>query len=75
MRPPEEIAARRLRVLDLNTPWFWLVVFWHGRRYGQPTAEASLYPPQRWRRFWLHVWQREPIPDERGSVVDEGAAG
>lgn len=58
----------RLRVIDIHTPWFWLVVFWHGPRYGEPSGEAFLYPPHG-KRWSLTGCRREPIPDTRGGVV------
>ena len=56
----------RLRILDLNTPWFWLVAFAQ-RQYGEPRFRLEIYGPQRWSRFWLHCWKREEIPDARGQ--------
>lgn len=58
----------RLRVLDVNTRWFWFVIFAQ-RVYGKPRIEALLYPPNRWGGSWFHVWRREPFPDERGAEV------
>ena len=50
----------RLRVLDLRTPWFWVVVF-HRRSYGKPRLEVSVYDERAaTSRWWLNVWQREP---------------
>lgn len=49
----------RLRVLDVNTPWFWLTVF-HRRAYGRPRLEISVWSPNRWRKWWFNFWQREP---------------
>lgn len=56
----------RLRVLDVHTPWFWLVIFWR-RAYAQPLIEVKV-----WRtvnrgmrgvpRWWLYVWKREGRP-------------
>ncbi len=64
----------RLRILDWNTRWFWITAFWYGKRYGASMFEFSLHEPQKWSR-WIHVWLREPIPDQRGGyeIVTEAA--
>jgi len=31
----------RLRILDLNTPWFWLTAFYVPKAYGKPWLEGS----------------------------------
>jgi len=48
----------RLRILDVNTPWFWLTLFYQ-KSYGKPFLEASAWSPHSWKRWWLHVWQWE----------------
>jgi hypothetical protein len=50
----------RLRLLDWNTPWFWLTVFWQ-RGYGKPLFELSVWKPNAWQRWWLHLYQWEEI--------------
>lgn len=62
------MAERRLRIFDLNTPWFWIVLFWQERR-----LVVRVYPSNRWAGWWLHAFKREPIPDERGEATQEDA--
>ena len=52
----------RLRIFDLNTPWFWLTMFYNPNPYGKPWLETSLWKPNSWKRFWVNVWQWEPMP-------------
>ena len=52
----------RLRIIDLNTPWFWFVMFY--RRESGPHVAAHLYGPQRWCKFWWNFWKWEKLPDE-----------
>jgi hypothetical protein len=56
----------RLRILDLNTPWFWLTVFFQ-KRYGKPWIEIAIWTPNTWKNFWLNVWQWEGTPMEVGK--------
>ena len=58
----------RLRVFDVMTPWFWLVIFWR-RQFGEPWLQIEVFPPAGWRKWWLHVWQREPEPDKRPAMA------
>ena len=53
----------RLRIFDLNTPWFWLVIFFQ-RAYSKPWIEALLYQPAGWTKFWFNFWQWEKQPDD-----------
>lgn len=63
-------TPKRLRVFDLNTPFFWVTIFWYGRRYGKPTAEALLWPSAhsgaklRFGLWWFNFWKWEPVPME-----------
>ena len=57
----------RLRVIDLSTWWFWVVVFYR-RQYGEPLVELQLYGPTPGSRWWLHLWMWEPIPATLGAV-------
>jgi hypothetical protein len=50
---------QRLRVFDLNTPWFWFVWFWYGRRGTGKIMEVLLYPGHTFERFWVHALMRE----------------
>lgn len=59
---PTSTSVRRLRVFDLASPWFWLVIFYR-RQYGAPRVEAQLYGPPGWCRGWFHGWQWELEPD------------
>jgi len=61
----------RLRILDLNTPWFWLTAFYVPKAYGKPWLEVGLWKPHRWKRFWFHAWQWEKIPEETGGYGPE----
>ena len=67
------MAAVRFRVLDLNTPWFWLVVFGQNI-HGKARVEILVYGPQRWKRWWLHVWKREDVPAEKGAAPTEASS-
>jgi len=58
--------AMRLRVLDLNTPWFWLTIFYQ-ELYGKPWLEVLFWKPNTWKRWWINIWQHEQLPDERGQ--------
>jgi hypothetical protein len=60
----------RLRIFDLNTPWFWLIFFFQ-RNYSKPWLELSLWTPHTFQKWWIHVWQWEKIPDERGAYAVE----
>lgn len=57
---------KRLRIFDLNTPWFWVTVFFQ-RLYGKPWFELSLWKPHTFKRWWIYAWKWEPLPDERGA--------
>lgn len=57
----------RLRIIDLNTPWFWLVAF-SQYAYGEPRFNLNVYGPQRWQRFWFHFWQRETLPEQTAGL-------
>lgn len=54
----------RLRIFDINTPWFWFVMFYR-RECGKPHISADLYESQKWSKSWLHVWKWEKLPDMR----------
>jgi len=58
----------RLRIVDINTPWFWLVAFAQ-REYGEPRFRLAIYAPNRWKRWWFHCWKREAVPEETGEAV------
>ena len=58
----------RLRIFDLNTPWFWLTIIFQ-RKYGEPWFALSLWKPNTWQKWWIHVWQWEKQPDMRGQEV------
>jgi hypothetical protein len=51
----------RLRVFDLNTPWFWFTVFYEPK-WGEPYLVASLWQPHKWQKFWIHFWKWEKAP-------------
>jgi hypothetical protein len=59
---------KRLRIFVLNTPLFWLTVFYQ-RAYGKPRLTIELWEPHKWKRFWINLWQWEPVPDTRGSYA------
>lgn len=63
----------RLRILDLNTPWVWMTCF-YSRQYGKPFLEFSLWSPQTFQRWWLHVWKWEALPDMRPQMAIMPAA-
>ena len=72
---------KRFRLFDLNTPLFWVVIFFR-RQYGKPWLEALVYPSQyplrpRWRRWWLHGLDWEAEPTQMGAYVpgEEGGDG
>ena len=53
------MKRNRLRVFDLNTPWFWIVWFWYGSRGHDARMEITVYRGQSWQRFWFNCWKRE----------------
>lgn len=55
---------QRLRVFDLNTPWFWLTIFYYPEHYGSPFFEIQLWEPHRQTKWWVYYWIWEPVPDE-----------
>lgn len=55
----------RLRIFDLNTPFFWLTIFYNPKHYGKPTVEAAIWEPHKFQKWWIHVWMWEKLPDER----------
>lgn len=59
--------SERYRVLDWNTPWFWVVAF-HRRSVGSAWLEVSIFgPSHRWLGNWFRIRQGwEPEPDTRG---------
>lgn len=59
----------RLRVFDLNTPWFWLTCFFKPQHYGKPYLELSLWKPHQWQKWWLNIWKWEEIPTETGAYA------
>lgn len=59
----------RLRILDVNTPWFWMTLFFNRHSYGKPKLELALWSPHTWQRWWLHIWKWEEIPSEQGAYV------
>jgi hypothetical protein len=58
----------RLRIFDLNTPWFWVTIFAQNR-YAKPWFEISVWSPNTFKKWWIHFWMREPWPDERGAYA------
>lgn len=60
---------KRLRVLDINTPWFWLTIFYYGQRYGKPSFELLAWDPHTWQKFWFHAWKWEDISVDRGEYA------
>jgi hypothetical protein len=56
----------RLRVLDINTPWFWLTVFWQ-RLYGKPWLEMSIWSPNTHRSWWFYAFQWEKYAEGGGG--------
>lgn len=63
----------RLRILDINTPYVWLTVFFQ-RSYGKPWLEISFWQPNTWKNWWVHVWMWEQLPSEQGSYAVEPLA-
>ena len=65
----------RLRVLDINTRWFWFVCFYRKSWSGcvGRHIEATLYGPQLWTKSWLNFWKWEPLPDMRPKMATEPA--
>ena len=62
---------KRLRIIDINTPWFWITCFWQ-RTYGKPRLELALWEPHKWQRWWVNFWQWEGIPDENMGAWAKG---
>ncbi len=57
----------RLRLIDLKTPWFWLVVFYRQAPYGKPWLECSVFSGIGHKRWWWCWWQWEQEPERHGS--------
>lgn len=57
---------KRLRILDINTPWVWLTILYRPKIYGDSWLITELWEPNRWRKWWLHFWQWEDTPDTHG---------
>jgi len=55
----------RLRVFDLGTRWFWLVIFYKPHAYGESWLSAEVFAPSSIMR-WFHFWQWEGIPKRQG---------
>lgn len=53
----------RLRVLDINTPWFWFTIFYRPRIYGDSWLVIEFWQPHAWRKWWFHFWQWEETPN------------
>lgn len=53
---------KRLRVIDLMTPWFWIVCFYQPRIYGEAWFILEIFEgqftPKWWWNFW--IWERKP---------------
>jgi len=60
-------TKRRLRVFDLTTPWFWLVIFYRNE-YGEPRLQAEVFtlPGKKFWRFTRPQWEDEPY---RGPMM------
>lgn len=67
---------KRLRVVDWNTPWFWLTVFKYPRqaRHGSAYFEIQLWNPNTWQRWWLNVWQWEEHDPTPLGMIHGGAS-
>ncbi len=64
----------RLRVFDVNTPWFWFTIFYHPVIYGQSWFRIELWEAHRrdgkaW--WWFNLWQWEEVEHMRGQEVSE----
>lgn len=53
---------KRLRVLDINTPWFWLTIFYEPLNYGDSWLKIELWELNKWKKWWFHFWKWEDIP-------------
>lgn len=56
---------RRFRLVDIRTPWLWLVVFYR-KQYGEPLVELSIFR-ERTPRWWFHAFQWESEPSRTGQ--------
>jgi len=54
---------QRLRILDINTPWFWFLILYK-KSYGEPFIELTIWKPHTWQKWWLYAWQWEEIPSQ-----------
>lgn len=62
---------RRFRFIDMHLgPWWWLVGFWYGKRYGQPHATIHLFREHD-KGPHLGGFGWEYVPDERGAYAEE----
>lgn len=59
-------TSQRLRVLDINTPWFWFTIFYEPHAYGDSWLRIELWNPHQWRKWWIYFWKLEEIPDNCG---------
>jgi hypothetical protein len=60
---------KRLRVFDLNTPWFWFTVFYNPNAYGTDWLRISLWSPHQFKKWWIHFWLWEDPPSYQGAFV------
>ncbi len=67
---------RRLRLFDLGTPWFWLLLFYR-KQYGEPRLEALLFtlPGKKGWRFNRPQWEDEPSKQPMMAVPADHKAG
>jgi hypothetical protein len=60
---------KRLRVFDLNTPWFWFTIFFQPNAYGTDWLRISLWHPHTFKRWWVYMWLWENVPDDDAVYV------
>ena len=54
---------KRLRFLDINTPWFWFTIFYKPLSYGDSWLEIELWEPHTHCKWWIYFYVWEDIPD------------
>jgi hypothetical protein len=60
------MSKRRLRILDISTPWFFAVIFFRRQTGRGISFELSAYDRRGTREAWsLDAWKWEPEPDQR----------
>lgn len=70
----KEYKPIRLKVIDWNTWWFWLLVYYQPYAYGEPWLLIEIFEPEkiktingRFKRTWFHFWKWIPTGDQENT--------